>query len=217
MKKFFLTTILAIIPLCAQTSTFIDERDGQVYKIVSIGKQQWMAENLKYKVSNSYCLEGKQTNCDVLGRLYTWEVAQQVCPEGFHLPSKEEYKSLNDFVNGNNHCESVPFSLKSSQGWGSKRDNHYSDDETYHDHRLHCYDDEYDINPDRFGFSALPGRYRNSDGQYLRTSFAAYFWTSTPESKFNAYSRIINSSSIFAEKSLDKKNALSIRCLKDEI
>ncbi len=34
--------------------TFVDERDGREYKYTTIGKQVWMAENLKYELPNPY-------------------------------------------------------------------------------------------------------------------------------------------------------------------
>lgn len=51
----------------------IDGRDGNVYKTITIGNQVWMAENLRFS-------DGK----------YTWTVAQDVCPGGWHLPSQDE-------------------------------------------------------------------------------------------------------------------------------
>ena len=70
----------------AATNTVTDERDGKKYKTVTIGSQTWFAQNLNYAIDGSVCPEGDSRNCDRYGRLYTWEVAQNVCPEGWMLP-----------------------------------------------------------------------------------------------------------------------------------
>lgn len=88
----------------------IDDRDGQIYKTVKIGDQVWMAENLNYEVSNSFCYEDEKSNCDIYGRLYRWTAAlgckygadcslssghiQGACPANWHLPKDEEWQEL---------------------------------------------------------------------------------------------------------------------------
>jgi uncharacterized protein (TIGR02145 family) len=82
-------------------STFKDPRDGKVYKTVKIGNQVWMAENLNYDAgSGSWCCDDNSSNCSQYGRLYNWETAKGVAPQGWHLPSKAEYETLLNNLEG---------------------------------------------------------------------------------------------------------------------
>ncbi len=110
-------------------NTFVDERDGRVYKKTTIGDQVWMAEHLKYvpTMENSQglgevslCIDYLEDNCEKYGRYYQWSTAvgidrydfsahknkleepyQGLCPSGWHIPSAKEFKTMMDFLDGN--------------------------------------------------------------------------------------------------------------------
>ncbi len=78
--------------------------DGKFYSTLQIGEQCWFRENLNYEVDGgSWCYNDEERNCDNYGRLYLWETAmagsteegsQGVCPEGWRIPTDEDFKVL---------------------------------------------------------------------------------------------------------------------------
>ena len=89
----------------AQTEegSFTDPRDGTTYKMVTVDillegdvtvKRTWMAENLRYKVDESFCYKNEPAYCEAYGRLYTYKGALEACPEGWHVPTIAEWNLL---------------------------------------------------------------------------------------------------------------------------
>ena len=59
-----------------------------------------MSQNLNYKTNDSWCYEDKNSNCTKYGRLYTWDAARNVCPDGWRLPSDKEWGNLRELYGG---------------------------------------------------------------------------------------------------------------------
>ena len=194
-----------------------DERDGQVYRITKIGDQTWMAENLNYDPGDissmgsyawSGCYDNDPENCKVYGRLYTWEVAmnnadcafgktcspsgvqQGICPDGWHLPSKDDWNSLWTAVGG---TSTAGTKLKSSSGWNSNGNGE-----------------------DAYGFSVLPAGRRYDDGSFISQGSRADFWSSSEHSSHHAWDwRFENYSADVHQYDYVKYSGFSVRCLKD--
>jgi uncharacterized protein (TIGR02145 family) len=82
--------------------TFHDERDGSIHKIIRIGDQVIMADNLARNpaTGNFWAYDDNQGNIVKFGYLYNWEAARTLAPEGWHLPTKSEWESLFSFLGG---------------------------------------------------------------------------------------------------------------------
>jgi uncharacterized protein (TIGR02145 family) len=73
-------------------TSFKDPRDQKTYKLVTISGQTWFAENLNYDIpGSSVCAND---SCAKYGRVYTGSVAKIVCPQGYHLPTDAEWRTL---------------------------------------------------------------------------------------------------------------------------
>ena len=86
------------------SNLFTDTRDNQTYKLITLGSQTWFSQNLNFELENgeSKCYSDNLGNCFTYGRLYRGDDALTACPEGFHLPSREEWEELFDFLGGEN-------------------------------------------------------------------------------------------------------------------
>jgi len=83
------------------TGTFKDPRDGQVYATTTIGSQTWMVENLRYSVPGGSWDYNDDESITMgaegslpYGKLYSWEAVEEAVPQGWHLPTDQEWKVL---------------------------------------------------------------------------------------------------------------------------
>ena len=81
-------------------TTFTDSRDGKTYKMVKIGDQTWMAENLIFNATNSEYYQNNPSYVDIYGRLYDWNSSRTACPSAWHLPTEAEWRTLSDYLGG---------------------------------------------------------------------------------------------------------------------
>jgi uncharacterized protein (TIGR02145 family) len=171
------------------SSSFTDSRNGQKYRAVKIGNLTWMAQNLNYKTGNSWCYGNDDSKCQQYGRLYDWNAAKGACPSGWRLPSREEWNELASVAGGGVAGKK----LKSSSGWNENGNG-----------------------TDEYGFSALPGGLRFSDGSFDNAGNYGFWWAATENGSGRAYSRRMYYDNVsVGEGTGDKEGGFAVRCVRD--
>lgn len=196
----------------------VQDIDGNVYEVINIGTQFWMADNLKTtKYLNGdligtttpstldlsseptphyqWAYNGTESSVDTYGRLYTWYTVADnrgICPEGWHVPTDEEWSTLINFLSG-----------ELSAGGKMKEEG-----------SAHW------ISPNigatnSSGFTGLPG------GCRLSSSFSAlgdfgYFWSKTASGSTSAWIRELDRGDTKVRRmESPKMQGFSVRCIKD--
>ena len=208
MHKVILVSGLSLCYLagCAQqTATLTDSRDGKTYKTVTIGTQTWMAENLNYEMPDSWCYDDSLSNCAKYGRLYTWEAAKKASPAGWHLPSDEEWKTLEchlgmtaDEVNIMLYRgEDIGTKLKSESDWELDNGKNHGNNES--------------------GFSALPGGHRGYDDNHSFVDMGerGAWWSRSPDGRYSWRRAVYYNKSGIDRDLATRTLGFSVRCIKD--
>jgi len=200
------------------TGDTIKDIDGNVYQIVKIGDQWWMAENLKtarYRsgeaiqnivdelawknlTSGAVCgYFNNESSIEDYGRLYNWYAvtdSRGIAPAGWHVPTDEEWQTLITYLGG----ITVAGSKMKEAGilhWSSPNTDATNES----------------------GFTALPGGYRRSDnGEYIKMGQQGTFWTLTFYDDQHAYSwNLFYNKAVATQLFNVKSDGVAVRCVKD--
>ncbi len=203
------------------------EYGGQTYNTVLIGDQCWLKENLNIgtRINGSqemqnnstiekYCYDDNESNCNEYGGLYQWdemmqyttqEGTQGICPDGWHIPTDEEWKILEGNVDsqygvGSSEWDETGYrgydagyNLKSETGWNLGGNGE-----------------------DKYNFTALPGGSRFSNGYFGYVGNTAYFWSSSEYNADYAWLRRLSYDSNGVYRTYSSRDyGRSVRCLRD--
>lgn len=226
-----------VVPKCPTElgdNQFCDERNGKVYRFTVIGEATWMAQNLDYRVPNSFCQDSLRDdslycvdeqvageNYEPIGRYYPWSVAlarpETECGEG--------HKCLGLTYPHQGVCPDG-WHLPDTTEWGALIAVMGKSDVAYWDKSVRL---ENRSATNQFGFSAIPTgiiRVGFGNGEFSRRSryivnpASADIWSSRERDEFSAYlyylyttdshNRIVNRTNF------DKIGfARTVRCVKD--
>ena len=192
------------------------DADGNLYASVTIGTQVWMRENLrttKYNDGTSISLVSDNTTWSSLttaaycwynndeagnkvdyGALYNRHVnTAKLCPAGWHVPTLNNWITLENYLGG---LSIAGGKLKEIGTWHWTAPNTGATNES--------------------GFTAFPGGYRNSAGQFLNMGTYATFWTSDNYSSTYGWHVYLNTNNAgVTHGDLSFKAGASVRCVKD--
>jgi uncharacterized protein (TIGR02145 family) len=194
----------------------VKDADRNRYQTVTIGTQEWMAENLrtsKYNdgspipkiIANSewsaaltgaYCIYGNaEIIAETHGLLYNWFTVYtgKLCPDGWHVPDENEWETLLEYVGGNQFA-AAKLKEAGATNWIMTKA------ETTNETR----------------FTARPGGGRLPEGTYWDLGTLGYWWSSSAASNQQVFVYSMEGSDNSVSKGTSaKKSGLSVRCIRD--
>lgn len=221
MKKTYkvLLTILAVWFLsqlyAGSAISQVTDIDGNEYTTYTVGNYVWTVTNLnveRYRngdpipqvqdtkewaslKTGAWCwFENNTENGKIYGKLYNWYAVNDprgLAPQGWHIPSEEEWDALIEHFGGK---EEAGAKLKNYEIWESPNLG-----ATY-----------------TCKFKALPGGFRQKNGEFYGTGKYGGFWMSTVNDEGLAWAAYMNNylKDIFLNP-YDKNVGLSVRLVKD--
>ena len=177
------------------------DTEGYTYETVEVGNQVWFAENLKttgHEQGESFCYKDDERNCEIYGRLYDWDAARVSCPEGWRLPSDEDWTKLQQYISDD---EMIGSKLKSQDFWMLEEGES---------------DGDYP-RTDEYGLSFLPsGQY--FDGYFYDLGRSGFWWTSTNvQDSQPVWSRsLLYESNELTRSIFGPEHAFAVRCMRDK-
>lgn len=209
-----------------RSGLMIDPRDNQAYKTVTIGTQTWMAENLNYgnqidgsvnqmdnPIIEKYCYDDNANNCATYGGLYQWnemmqyittEGTQGICPTGWHLPTDDEWKTLEMELG------MIQVEADDTGSRGTDQGSQLSYNESLWTNGSLDQNGAFGSS----GFAILPGGVR--EGTFNGLLSNADFWTSTQDNGTLAYDRYFFNTATTVDRFNNPKTwACSVRCIQD--
>ena len=232
------STIITDVPIGSKTTNFnfvaCTDVDGNNYKVVTIGTQTWMAENLKTSQYNdgttipnvtdntswanlttgaySWYNNDATTYKNTYGALYNWYAvnAGKLAPTGWHVPTDAEWTTLENYLiaNGYNYDGSTSGDKYAKSLAATTDWTTYSGTGTIGN----------DLTKNNStGFSALPGGIRNDiDGTFYIVGGNGYWWSSTESYTVGAWGRYVYYSYSFVSWYYgSKQDGFSVRCVRD--
>ncbi len=182
-------------------------------------------DNLDY-ADKAYCYYGNSSaNGDTYGALYTWAAAmngeassnsnpsgvQGICPDGWHLPSDDEWKELEGEVDA-----TYPYG---DPVWDDTGFRGYDAGSALAGNESLWTDGYLDAHSSfgNSGFTGLPGGRRYiTDGAFLGIEDNGQWWSATENSAGKAWEhQITYSIPTMARNDFYKNNGYSVRCVKD--
>ncbi|MBN2279506.1 MAG: fibrobacter succinogenes major paralogous domain-containing protein [Candidatus Marinimicrobia bacterium] len=159
-------------------------------------------ENLSPSV---YCYyDNSDSLRQIYGALYNWYTCvdeRNIAPEGWYVPTDEEWEELAQYISDQNggysksrdDWDDVGTHLKSTSGWNSGGNG-----------------------TDDYGFSGLPAGYRDTNGSYYSMGDRAHFWSATEYSSRDAWRRALDCYYANFYRGFNRKGrGFSVRCVRD--
>ena len=175
-------------------SSYIDEiphdfgslkYEGETYRTIQFAGLEWMADNMNYDADGSHCYNDDKKYCEEYGRLYTYETAKTICPEGWRLPTASEVSGFSSYAG-------MSAVLRSSTGWTDKASRGL----------------------DFWGFDIKAAGGRDG-GDYFDLKSSAYFWLDGDVKNDNASVWWVNYYDNYPKVVTKKtSNEFSVRCVK---